>query len=269
MALQAGDQLRVFLINLDRSPDRLAIMRDRAAAIGLAFERLSAINGAALPDWLKPQFFDDAGTPFAPLSAGETGAYASHLMAHKRIIDDGLPHALILEDDVRLAPDVMRAASDAIAVAPTDWDYIHLSPVIKRPVYSVAQLTNGRHLVRFLRIPLGATGYLISRRGAAKMLAPVRRTRPIDTDIRWFRELNVLGVYPPAIVFDKDVPSTIGNESTRCNLRPSLFAKLKGHILPIRQMGIGGYLICHWSGPGVCTARGRATPTAVPPAPIS
>jgi glycosyl transferase family 25 len=147
----------VFLINLDRSSDRLATMQLRGDAIGLAFNRIQAIDGANVPGWLAPQFLD------SPMSPGEIGCYASHLTVHQRIVDDGLPHALILEDDVRLEPDVLTAAAEAIAAAPADWDCIHLSARWKRPVYPIAHLPGGRRLVRFIRVPLNAGGYLISR----------------------------------------------------------------------------------------------------------
>jgi GR25 family glycosyltransferase involved in LPS biosynthesis len=40
--------MRVHLINLDRSPERLATMRQALAERGVGFERLSAIDGRTL-----------------------------------------------------------------------------------------------------------------------------------------------------------------------------------------------------------------------------
>ena len=151
-------------------------MKTEADRIGIQFERIPGVNGANVPDWLHTQFLN------SPLLPNEIGCTASHLTAHKRIIDDGLPFAIVLEDDVRLEPGLTQAASEAIAAAPAGWDYIHLSATVTRAVYSVARLSNDRHLVRFLRVPLNAGGYLISRQGAEKMLAPRRRARLIDTE---------------------------------------------------------------------------------------
>ena len=39
--------MKCYLINLDRSPDRLAFFTQQAASSGIVFERMSAIDGAA------------------------------------------------------------------------------------------------------------------------------------------------------------------------------------------------------------------------------
>jgi glycosyl transferase family 25 len=117
-----------FLINLDRSQDRLRYMQAQADRIGLQVERFPAIDGSAVPDHLRSQF---AGSR---LTRGQVGCYASHLCLHERVVRDDLSYALILEDDAELQDDLMLAAEKAMAAAPADWDYIQLSGTFKRPV---------------------------------------------------------------------------------------------------------------------------------------
>jgi glycosyl transferase family 25 len=230
-----------FLINLDRSQDRLRYMQAQADRIGLQVERFPAINGSAVPDHLRSQF---AGSRLTP---GQVGCYASHLCLHERVVRDDLSYALILEDDAELQDDLMLAAEKAMAAAPADWDYIQLSGTFKRPVLSIANLPNGRHLVRHWRLPGGTGAYLISRRGAEKMIAPGPRVRPVDLEIRyaWLRDLDVLGVYPAPVICNVQFNTTIipeaGSKSTHS---PGLISEVKGKVYRVRKLGLAGTALC-------------------------
>ena len=102
----------VFVINLDRSWQRREYMEGQANQLGLAYERISAVDGLNVPEWLRSEF-DGPHT----MSPGEVGCYASHLVVAQRIV---------------------CAAIDA---APPDWDLIHLSSVFKVPAIEVCPLT--------------------------------------------------------------------------------------------------------------------------------
>jgi glycosyl transferase family 25 len=203
--------LPAFVINLDRSLDRRTFIEAEAARIGLRFERISAVDGLNVPDWLRGEFLAPDGSIASSLIPSEVGCYASHLLVHKRIVLEGLPCALVLEDDVELEIDLLPTIAAAIAAAPAGWDYIHLSGLVRRTVYSLAALPSGRHLVRHSRIPTNTGGYLISRSGAEKMLAPSLRIRPIDQEFRrpWLRGLDVLAVYPSPVIWSDHMPTTI------------------------------------------------------------
>ncbi|MBS0238117.1 MAG: glycosyltransferase family 25 protein [Proteobacteria bacterium] len=182
----------IFLINLDRSPDRLAFMTSQANSIGFNFERLKGVEGCAVPEWLANDF-EGATT----ITAGQIGCYASHLVAAKTIVDRNLPYAVILEDDATLSPDFLECAANAPKAINGPWDYIHLSAKPKRSVISVAPVKN-RLLVRFTYLPFNLAAYVLSNSGARKMLAPGPRTRPVDIDVwyGWERNLVIYGVHP-------------------------------------------------------------------------
>ena len=62
-------------------------------------------------------------------------------------------------------------------------------------------------LVRYRRIPSTTAGYVISRSGAAKLLAKRQPFgRPVDVDLRFWWEadrLKVLGVVPSVLALDE------------------------------------------------------------------
>ena len=147
MAQQAE---KVFLINLDRSVDRLAHMQQQFDRLGMTVERVPAAEGLNIPAWMQSEF-----KGAHQLSPGEVGCYASHLMVAHKIVAERLPYAVALEDDAVLDDDFLAACADAVQHAPDDWDLIHLSAAssTKRPVVGVADLQGGERLFDTSSIP--------------------------------------------------------------------------------------------------------------------
>lgn len=224
-----GYRQTTFVINLDRSPDRLEFMRRQR----VGFERIAGIDGARMvPAWLASQFVG------SPLTSGKIGCYASHLLVAREIVDRGLPYAIVLEDDVTLDDDFLDAAISAATDAPVGWDYIHLSSDYKRPVVHVVPLWLGRQLVRHTRMPVNTAAYLLSNAGARKRLRPRPRIRPNDMDIRygWLDDLDVYGVYPSPARQQNDFPSDIGAYAP--HTPPSLASSAYGAWWMVRKVGL-------------------------------
>src|SRR5262245_10806925 len=91
---------KVFLINLDRSVDRLAHMQRQFDRLRMTVERLPAAEGLNIPAWMRSEFKGPH-----QLSPGEVGCYASHLMVAHKIVAEELSHAVVLEDDAILDDD--------------------------------------------------------------------------------------------------------------------------------------------------------------------
>ncbi|MBN9056299.1 MAG: glycosyltransferase family 25 protein [Rhizobiales bacterium] len=101
------DYFNIYLINLDRRPDRLFRVKSRLEQIALPFIRVSAVDGK---------------DPYAPLAKaqyhryiinqkkrpvqGELACAASHIEAWKLFLKSEAKQALILEDDVTISDDL-------------------------------------------------------------------------------------------------------------------------------------------------------------------
>lgn len=83
------------VINLDRSPDRLAFMARQLDDLGIAFTRLPATEGASIPDADFDRFAD---TYMRPITRSELGCLTSHVRAWRHCIERDQP-VLVLEDD--------------------------------------------------------------------------------------------------------------------------------------------------------------------------
>ena len=92
----------ILVINLARRPDRLAFVRSQLDALGIAFERIDAIDGKAM----------DLGPGTDLMTPVEHACALSHRKAWLRFLASDESHCLILEDDVFVAPQTKQVIED-------------------------------------------------------------------------------------------------------------------------------------------------------------
>lgn len=203
-------EVPAFYINRDRDTERHEAIINEFKRAGIEGNRIEAVEGLAVPFALK-SYFLDKDRAVGRMSAGEVGCYASHLLALRALLTRDLDYALIVEDDAILSTNIRSLVAELVAVLPRNWDIVHLSGDVRRAVKPLRSLANGRMLIRYSRIPSGTVGYLVSRHGAERFLAPRKRYWPIDTDFRrpWLFQLDTYGVSPPPIDHCEHLPSAI------------------------------------------------------------
>lgn len=156
--------MRVLLINLDRSVERLAMFRGQAETLGLTFERLPAVDAVTLT------------TARGPLTPGETACFESHRLAWRRLVESGEPWQAVFEDDAHLRPPItaLLRADDWI---PAGIDLVKLETFNVPVRLSVTGTSAHGVSLHRLRSPhLGSAGYIIARDYAADLL---RRTEDV------------------------------------------------------------------------------------------
>lgn len=193
----------IYVINLDRDVERMASIRANLEALGLPFERLSAVMGKDVPEW--ERLVDMSAYAWrnrldAP-RAGEVGCYLSHLKAMETFLKTDAPWCVILEDDVEVLPasgEVLRALGEK-----DDWDLVKLFnfhsglPVTKRA------LAGGHRLVAHLTRTTSSAAYVVNRRAAETLLKSMRPiTEQVDhaLDRPWETGLRVRGIRPLPVV---------------------------------------------------------------------
>ena len=173
--------MRVLLINLDRSPERLAEFGAEAAGCGLAFERLPAIDGRALTD-AEIAALVDPNFRFQPMGRGEAGIFLSHREAWRIAAAGPDRWTAVMEDDVRLADDV-PALLAAIEEIDPDAGIIRLETTQRRVLVDVdaVALTPERALHRMRSWHGGTAAYAIHHNAVADLLARSERVSdPLD-----------------------------------------------------------------------------------------
>lgn len=248
--------LPVFYINRDRDVARLDSIRTYLSAAGLAAERVTAVEGLAVPDQFRDYFFT-GGTLHSKLKPGEVGCYASHLLVMSRIVERDLDYALVLEDDAVVRPDICETIANVLSAVPEGWDLVHICKDSNRAVKTIAVLDGNRRLIRYSRVPETTTGYLISRSGAKKFLKHSKRYWPVDTDFRrpWSFGLEIYGVMP-RLIDAGGFPSAIHQLGNHSRLRrgipmlrqrswaPNPLHTPEGVLFNLRKLGPFTWGIC-------------------------
>ena len=167
--------LPVYVINLDRRPDRMAIMEAQLDRLGLPFERIRAVDANTLlvDDVHKPPYMD----------LGARACLLSHGRVLWRFQTTDQPAALILEDDVELAHDLPQLCESA------EW-WIDKTPLVKLDIARhrsklmgpvVGEAPGGRAMRQILRWQGGAGAYLVARPACETLLEAYEKAdMPVD-----------------------------------------------------------------------------------------
>lgn len=102
--------MKTFVISMRSAVDRCKFMQEQLSALGMDFEIFPAVDGRRLSQeelttccdfkWMRRY----CGRVLTP---GEIGCALSHIGIYRKIVDEQLPYALILEDDAWLTPSLI------------------------------------------------------------------------------------------------------------------------------------------------------------------
>ena len=204
---------KIFVINLDERPDKFKNAEDQLIAQGLTCERISAVRGSNLTQEQIEQAYDKEANIqhyMKTMSVGEIGCYLSHRAAWKKIIDEKLDYAIILEDDCKLEADfhLLPSLLDQLQ----DWDYIKLTgPRGRKKIQATSELSDGYSIAHYNKIPISTPGQVVSLKGAITLLNNSQPFfRPVDVDLQqyWEKKIDIIGIEPKLVDtagFDSDI----------------------------------------------------------------
>ena len=217
------DQLNlgVYLINLDRSAERLAHMTAQLNNIGLNFERIRAVDGADLQldgdgvDNLRIDFDYWRKFHHRNMMASEIGCYMSHILALETFQASSHNFALVLEDDADIGDAFPGVLRDVIAHA-SEWDIVKFCASHPGIQISRTHLSNGSSLVSYITRTARATAYVVSHSAVGRLLDQLYPIRlPFDHvfDRNFEHGLKMRGVKPMPVTTGKT--QSVINESRK------------------------------------------------------
>lgn len=206
--------MKTIIIHLARATGRRAHVDWLRSEAPFPAEVLDATDGRELATWpVEPRF--SPRYPF-DLVPGEVGCFLSHRRAWQQILDNGLDYALVLEDDVHLAPgfaETVRVAADHIDAL----GFIQFNPrPYGGPSQEVAR-TGDITLLRPQVVPLRLSAQLIHRKAAARLVELTETfDRPVDTLLQMTWQTGVpISMAQPAHTADRTAETGGSNISTR------------------------------------------------------
>ena len=161
--------MRVFVINLDRCPERMTRLAGLLGALDVPFERVAAVDGRELEPIAAARAFAGGYA----MTRAERACMLSHRMAWMRLMAGEDECCLVLEDDVHLGENFAAFARGDIGLAADAFDVIKLETrnhKIWLDRFDARPVCGGRTVARLHSTHLGAAAYVISRAGVEKML---------------------------------------------------------------------------------------------------
>ncbi|WP_213217694.1 glycosyltransferase family 25 protein [Roseibium polysiphoniae] len=192
----ANGEPAVFVISLETSNDRRSEFTRRAAGTSVPWRFFDAHRELADPLNYDPR--DAIIHSGYELSKGELACYSSHYAVWRKVVEEKIPQAVILEDDAIVDWEFLRVLlSKDLSV--DGIDYLKLCNT--RPVsFKILQEPFlGRCLIRFSGFAFGAVAYFLTAKGAGVLvdrLQTVRRAVDTEMDRDWAHGLPNLALHP-------------------------------------------------------------------------
>jgi glycosyl transferase family 25 len=238
--------VHTYVINLARSPERRAHIREELLKTGVPYEFVSAVDGRDL-DLHDQRVIDPAMLDRNDFPAGSAGCALSHLRVYEKVVADGLDQALVLEDDVELPPDLealLEAVSPHLTGAEVallnyvSWEVCKLSREDSIPLPGSGLLALPVNLAS-----LGnAAGYVITREACERMIEGALPLRANADAWTFFFNHGFLDrvrcIYPMAITKSPEFESTIGIYSLGSGVRARVLTPVVRHRIPLLHEAI-------------------------------
>ena len=208
----------VFLINLDRSPERLALATENFSKVGIPFQRITGFD-ASKEDVSLCQIDQAAFTRIHGkkiIRKGEIGCYQSHLRAIQEFIATDKDFAIILEDDALPHAHTVNSIKQLIAWQ-SNWDIVPLFHFHSGGPITLKHSDNLKLTVHLAHISSSAA-YMINRRAAQVLIKHMAVQRAcVDHALfeNWAHGLRLRGILPMAMQLSAQANiSTINAENS-------------------------------------------------------
>lgn len=210
------------VISLDHAQARRDTSSVRLKALRVACEFSEGVDGRKLDILTHPNYEPVKRRLFygRDVSDGEFGCVLAHRKVCRRMIDNRIPRALVLEDDASLA-DELPAVIAALGRMSDHWDLLCFldHPKNCRSARSMMPLEGtGSRLSRPYGIPGGAYDYMMNLRAAERLWVMTENNwLAIDAlhGVTWLTGLKTLSVIPSPALPNDDVPSCSDEQDNR------------------------------------------------------
>ncbi|MGI5065399.1 glycosyltransferase family 25 protein [Treponema putidum] len=207
--------MRTFVLNLEHNTERKKYMQDLLKDIPIDYEFFPAVYGKSITNI--DQFYDSKlaeKRAKRQLNVGEIGTAISHKNIYKKMIDENIEQALILEDDVTFL-DGFIDVYKKIEKINVGNKIILLGTIVKKKIKKIWKkiLTPEHSMYLVLNNYAGAYGYIIGL-DAAKRIYYHNKKVFIEADKwKYYRRLSQIWLVSPSVItVDEIFPSEIGDE---------------------------------------------------------
>jgi glycosyl transferase family 25 len=191
-------KFKTYYINLERSPERKDYMVQQLLNLGIASQRINAVDGALLDREYTDYIIANQSLAdhFMAPKLGEIGAFESHRLSWDIISKQVEDFALVLEDDIKVSPEFFKDISLILDNITTS-DIVDVSGRKGFIIDSELVLNDDLKLFKYSTPPLGMTGKIIGRDAAKTLLETFPLyTAPVDVMVQkiYQHQVSILSV---------------------------------------------------------------------------
>ena len=173
----------IYIVNLDRSPERLAYVQRQFSEYNLQFNRMPAVDGAKLPKRDLDSYKNESKyslSHYASLSNGEIGCSLSQKQSWSIAAKSRHRATVVLEDDVKISA---KFSSVIQSLYENMDENIIIDLKGKKGFFELerVELDNDITLVHYSTPPLGTQGAIFGKNAASNLFGKVKGFKaPID-----------------------------------------------------------------------------------------
>ncbi len=210
-------------------------MRSLVSQLGLTANIIAAVDGRRLTAGQRARYNSDRAKRVygCEMTDSEIACYLSHLSIYSRMLEQRIPEALILEDDISCVGDLKPIVEQVLNLPQGSWQVVRLQTTKKSVAAGDSTRTAGeavakvgdREIFRLKTSVLGGCAYLIRLGAAAAMLARSEHIdMPIDQTLDRYWENGIIPyVLRPMPVWHEDLfESEIGVRGRAAEIKPSM-----------------------------------------------
>ena len=230
----------VFVINLEEEQKKRKRTEEMLKRLGIQYAIVEAIDGRKLNENELEQVYSPqrAVEVFRrELSRGEVGCALSHLSIYRRMVEEGLEKAVILEDDAVVCDDFPTILKYLDEVSPQcECLLLGYDADIVREIFLYTSFWGSRkffgkyRLKRFVKVAFGTYGYMITLQGARKLLAQIETIdKPIDHYTGGLELLDLYGLSPRCVMVPRQEIENSSIVKERNELKKVLYTQRYDH----------------------------------------
>lgn len=246
----------IYVINMDKSKDRLECMQNQLNKLNKSFIRIPAIDGSKLNRIKKSKKCSFFGKHF--LTPNIIGCFMSHQKTWKTMLKNNDSYALILEDDCQLIDSFDKDLSLAVNELNTkdpNWDFLYTGCFGPHGGHKKLSITYLQELflnkipqsnldfnAKYTYIPQSPVGfhcYVISKNGAKKLLKYLKKIS-YHVDVEFLKYAKFFNVY--ATKKKLGVQHSTADNSTLTSKYPILLNKILNDIKDDNNIAYSYYL---------------------------
>jgi glycosyl transferase family 25 len=175
--------LPIWLINLERSKDRLEFQEQQFKEHNLTFSRYDAVNGRE--DLSKHLEGLKLSHEWPKMSNGQKGCALTHISILKKMVAENIPAVFVMEDDVVLCGDFCNEFEKFFHNDDLKYDIIYVGN--QKRENEIKQLVN-QNMIRLCRPTFCTHGLIYTLQGAKNILSLVNKVGLYVIDIVYIQQ---------------------------------------------------------------------------------